>query len=178
MNDEVVHGIATRDMALNEGDIIGVDAGLVYEGMYTDMAVTVPVGKVTDEVAKLIKVAKESLEEGLKQIRDGATTGDMGWFIQKYVERHKFGVIRDLVGHGVGRSVHEPPMVPNFGQLGTGTRLQAGMTIAVEPMITIGDYHTKTLDDGWTISTLDGSLAAHFEHTVLVTSSGHEILTK
>jgi len=178
VNNMVVHGIPRPDLVLREGDIIGLDLGCWYKGMCTDMAVTVPVGQISPAAKKLIKVTRQALDLALKQVRAGAFVGDIGEAVQIFVEQQGFSVVRQLTGHGVGRAVHEDPAIPNFGKRGTGPRLAAGMTVAIEPMVNAGDYEVQTLDDGWTVTTLDGSLSAHFEHTVLVTTSGCEILTK
>jgi methionyl aminopeptidase len=178
INEEIVHGMADRDLELKEGDIVGLDCGLKYKGMFTDHALTLAVGNVSNEAQELIEATEKALAIGLKNLRAGAYTGDIGWAVQQFVESKGLSVVRDLVGHGVGRAIHEPPSVPNYGQVGQGVRLEAGMTIAVEPMVAAGDWHTKTLEDGWTAVTADGSLSAHFEHTVLVTPAGREILTK
>lgn len=176
VNSTVVHGIPSQKKLL-EGDIIGLDLGCWYENFCTDMAITVPVGKVDEVALRLIQVTKKSLQVGLACIKDGTKTGDVGAIIQAEVEGAGFSVVRQLVGHGVGRAVHQDPQVPNFGKKGTGSVLQAGMTIAVEPMVNFGKSEVEVLDDGWTVVTHDGSLSAHFEHTVLVTERGCEILT-
>lgn len=176
-NSVVVHGIPRADEVLAAGDIIGLDLGLVFQGFYTDMAVTVPVGTVSADVRRLLATAWDALEAGLTTIHDGVRTGDVGSAIQRVVEGRGFGVVRDLVGHGVGAAIHEDPSVPNFGRPGTGTLLTAGMTIAVEPMIARGQPAVETLADGWTVVTRDRSLAAHVEQTVAVTREGIEILT-
>lgn len=181
INDEVVHAPATRDVALVEGDVVSLDTGIEHKGLIVDAAVTVLCGESSAErrvKEKLISTARTALNVGIEQVRDGAYTGDIGFAIQHYVEKKGFAVVRDLVGHGVGKNVHEPPQVPNFGQKGTGDVLRTGMTICIEPMITAGSWHIRTLDDGWTVVTVDHSLAAHFEHTILVTEKGGEILTK
>lgn len=174
----VVHGIPSLGAVLTEGQIIGLDLGCWYEGLCTDMAVTVPVGTVSPQARKLIKVTEAALREGLRQCRAGMRVGDVSHAVQAYVEDNGLSVVRALVGHGVGRAVHEEPSVPNFGQAGRGVKLEAGMTIAVEPMVNAGRAAVVTLADGWTVVTADGSLSAHFEHTVLVTERGCEILTK
>lgn len=177
VNSEVVHGIPESKKILNEGDIVGLDLGCWYKGLCTDHAVTVAVGQVSTQAKKLIKVAKTALDLGLKQVRSGARLGDIGESIQAYIEDNGFAVVRQLTGHGVGRAVHEEPAVPNFGVAGQGSKLLAGMTIAIEPMVNSGDYEVTTKSDGWTVVTTDGSLSAHFEHTVLVTDKGCEVLT-
>lgn len=178
VNNEVVHGIPRADKILHEGDVVGIDIGLLYQGMFTDMARTVIVGQGSRQTKKLIEVTAKALHHGIKEIKAGKTTGDFGHEVQRFAEKHGFSVVRSLVGHGVGRAVHEPPQVPNYGSKGTGTVLEEGMTVALEPMINIGKHEVATHEDGWTISTVDGSTSAHFEDTVLVTKRGVEILTK
>lgn len=177
INDEVVHGIPSKHAILREGDIISIDMGCQLDGWHSDAARTFAVGKISDEAQRLIDVARESFFEGIKYVKHGAKLGDVSSAIQKYVEGHGFGVVRDLVGHGIGRELHEDPSVPNFGTAGKGVKLAAGMTLAIEPMITEGSYKVAVLDDDWTVVTDDGSLAAHYENTVLVTRDGCEILT-
>lgn len=179
VNDEVVHGIPRKNKILKEGDLVGMDFGVSYRGMITDAAVTIIAGKPLDtRHAKLVEVTKESLCAGIKQVKDGIQTEDIGFAVQSVLEKHGYGIVRDLVGHGVGHHVHEEPNVPNYGKKGRGERLQAGMTIAIEPMATLGNHHITLDPDHWTIRTADGSLAAHFEHTVLITENGSEVLTK
>ena len=163
---------------LKEGDIVGLDLGLWYGGMCVDMAVTVGVGAVGATAQKLIEVTRQSLSRGITAVRNGARTGDIGFAIASYVEKNGFGVVRDLAGHGVGYKVHEDPLIMNFGKKGTGEQLLTGMTIALEPMVTEGDWHVTIDRDGWTIRTRDGKLAAHFEHTLVVMDDGCEILTE
>ncbi len=177
VNDEVVHGIPSKRAILRDGDIISIDMGCQLDGWHSDAARTFAVGKISDEAQRLIDVARESFFEGIKHIKHGARLGDVSSAIQKYVEAQGFGVVRDLVGHGIGRNLHEDPSVPNFGTAGKGVKLAAGMALAIEPMITAGDYHVAVLDDDWTVVTDDGSLAAHYENTVIVTRDGCEILT-
>lgn len=177
INDEVVHGIPSKYAVLRDGDIVSIDMGCQLEGWNSDAARTFAVGKISDEAQRLIDVAKESFFEGIKYVKHGAKLGDVSSAIQKYVEAQGFGVVRDLVGHGIGRELHEDPSVPNFGTAGRGVKLAAGMTLAIEPMITAGSYKVAILDDDWTVVTDDGSLAAHYENTVLVTRDGCEILT-
>ena len=177
VDDAVVHGIPNSEVVLKEGQIVGLDLGCWYEGLCTDMALTVPVGKVTSKVSNLLKATKTALEIAIKQAKVGNKTGDIGNAVQEYVEACGFSVVRQLVGHGVGREVHEDPPVPNFGKPGTGYELKRGMVIAIEPMVNMGDYSVKNLKDGWSVVTLDGSLSAHFEHTVAITDKGPQILT-
>lgn len=187
INDEIVHGVPSA-RKLKKGDLLKLDMGVLYKGFYTDSAVTVlvggnlkyiglPLGKDVLLKKKLIKVTKESLEVGIKEARIGNTLGDIGSAIQKYVEKNGFNVIRDLVGHGIGRELHEEPQVPNYGQPGTGPKLVEGMVIAIEPMVVTGDWKTKEGPDGFVFQTQDGGLACHFEHTVAIASRGPVILT-
>lgn len=177
VNDEVVHGIPSKHIILKEGDIISIDMGAVLDGWHSDMARTFGVGKISPEAQQLIDVTKQSFFEGLKFLKHGARLGDVSHAIQSYAESFGYGVVRDLVGHGIGQNLHEDPSVPNFGKAGHGVRLAAGMTLAIEPMITAGTYKVSVLDDDWTVVTDDGSLAAHYENTVLITKDGYEILT-
>ena len=177
VNDEVVHGIPDKNTILKEGDIISVDMGTVLDGWHSDAARTFPVGKISDEAQKLIDVTKECFYEGIKYLKHGAKLGDVSAAIQQHAEKHGYGVVRDLVGHGVGQSLHEDPSVPNFGKAGHGVKLAAGMTLAIEPMINEGTYKVELLDNDWTVVTADGKLSAHYENTVLVTKDGCEILT-
>jgi methionyl aminopeptidase len=175
-NAQVVHGIPT-DTPLAEGDLISLDFGLVYGGFYADSAFTVYLGKPPARVKQLLDVTEQSLYEAVSRAVPGARVGDLGHTIQTLCESQNFGVIREYVGHGIGRKLHEEPSVPNYGKAGTGVLLKAGMCIAIEPMTTTGSWKTRTLEDRWTVETVDGSLAAHFEHTVLITPSGPEVLT-
>lgn len=177
VNDEVVHGIPSKRAILKEGDIISIDMGTVLDGWHSDAARTFGVGKISDEAQKLIDVTRESFFEGIKYIKHGAKLGDVSSAIQKYAEGHGYGVVRDLVGHGIGTSLHEDPSVPNFGDAGRGVRLAAGMVLAIEPMINEGTWKVAVLDDDWTVVTQDGKLSAHYENTVVVTRDGYEILT-
>lgn len=177
VNDEVVHGIPSKHRILKEGDIISIDLGCILDGWHSDAARTFGVGKISSEAQRLIDVTRQSFFEGIKYLKHGAKLGDVSSAIQKYVEGHDFGVVRDLVGHGIGREMHEDPSVPNFGKAGHGVKLAAGMVLAIEPMVTAGDYHVAVLDDDWTVVTDDGSLAAHYENTVVITKDGFEILT-
>ena len=176
-NDVVVHGIPNAT-SFNDGDLVGFDFGVQYNGMITDSAFSMVVGGSTKSKKRLLKETERSLYAGIEHIKDGVRAGDIAAAVQKVLDTAQLGIVRDLVGHGVGHAVHEDPNIPNYGTAGTGPAFKAGMTIAVEPMATLGDYHV-VLDkkDGWTVRTADGSLAAHFEHTVLVTQDGYEILT-
>ena len=177
VNDEVVHGIPSKHIILQEGDIISIDMGAFLDGWHSDMARTFGVGKISPEAQQLIDVTKQSFFEGLKFLKHGARLGDVSHAIQEYAESFGYGVVRDLVGHGIGQNLHEDPSVPNFGKAGHGIKLAAGMTLAIEPMITAGTYKVSVLDDDWTVVTDDGSLAAHYENTVVITKDGYEILT-
>ncbi len=177
INDEIVHGFPFGKL-IKDGDIVGVDAGIRYKGLHTDSAITVGAGKISEKANKLMEVARDALYRGIDEVKPGNRTGDIGFAIQSYVEKHGFSVVRDLVGHGVGRSIHEAPEVPNFGDRGLGLKLGFGMTFAIEPMINEGGFQIKCDDDEWTIRTFDGKLSAHFEHTVAVTEKGCIILTK
>lgn len=178
INEEVVHGIPNSHRILAEGDIISIDVGVIYRGYQGDAAITLPVGKVDSEVQRLLEVTEGALWEGIAQVRSDDWTGDISAAIQSYVESRGFSVVREYTGHGIGRSMHEDPQIPNFGRPRTGCRLRSGMTFALEPMVIAGDWRTRTLDDGWTVVTADGSLSAHFEHTVAVIGDQSEVLTK
>jgi methionyl aminopeptidase len=178
INEEIVHGIPSPKRILREGSIVSVDVGVYFEGFHADAASTFPVGKVSPEAERLLRVTVEALAAGIAEARLGNHIGDIGHAVQKVAEAAGFGVVRELVGHGVGQRMHEDPQVPNHGQPRRGPKLQAGMTLAIEPMITQGDYSTRMLDDNWTVVTADGSLAAHFEHTVAITKDGPRILTR
>jgi methionyl aminopeptidase len=178
VNSEVVHGIPSPKRVLKEGDIVSVDFGVVIDGYYGDAAITVPVGSIAPEAQRLLKVTEESLQAGIAVVRPGATLGDVGAAVQGVVERQGFSVVRDFVGHGIGSNMHEDPQVPNFGEAGRGMKLKAGMVIAIEPMVNAGRPDVKVLDDGWTAVASDGSMSAHFEHTVAVTANGARILTE
>jgi methionyl aminopeptidase len=177
VNDEVVHGIPSFRRVLREGDIVALDIVVWHEGYIGDNAFSLPVGPVSPLGEKLLRVTQEALGLGIKQAQVGNRIGDISSAIQQFVEGHGFSVVRDMVGHGVGVAMHEPPEIPNFGRRGTGDKIKPGMTLAIEPMVNAGAYKTKTLSDGWTIVTADGSPSAHFEHTVLTTDAGPEILT-
>jgi methionyl aminopeptidase len=177
INEQVVHGIpSTR--ALLEGDIISLDMGVKLNGFYGDSAVTVPVGRVSEEVTRLLRVTQESLEKGIEQVRIGGRVSDIGHVIQAHVEANGFSVVREFVGHGIGASLHEEPQIANYGEPGRGPRLAEGMVLAIEPMVNMGRPAVKVLADGWTAVTRDGSLSAHFEHTVAVTKDGPLVLTQ
>ena len=177
INDEVVHGIPDSDHILREGDIVSLDCGVIYEGYHSDAARTIPVGEITKEAEKLIEVTKQSFFEGIKFAKEGRHLHDISEAIQKYVESFGFSVVRDLVGHGIGRNLHEEPQVPNFKQRNRGPKLQAGMTLAIEPMVNVGRYDVYWMDNDWTVVTEDGSLSAHYENTILITEGEPEIFT-
>jgi methionyl aminopeptidase len=176
VNDQVVHGIPS-ELVLNEGDIISIDLGVYLDGFYGDAAVTLPVGQISSLAERLIKVTKTALSIGIERAKPGNRVSDISYAIQRHVESNGFSVVRAFVGHGIGRSLHEEPQVPNFGEPGHGPRLREGMTLAIEPMVNAGSYEVAVLDDGWTAVTVDGSLSAHWEHTVAITRSGARILT-
>jgi methionyl aminopeptidase len=179
VNDEVVHGIPQKTTILQNGDLVGLDFGVKYRDMVTDAAITVIAGNPIDKKHQaLLQTTQESLIAGIKQVKDGVQTEDIGSAVQAVLDAHGYGIVRDLVGHGVGHHVHEEPNIPNYGKKGRGERLFAGMTIAIEPMATLGGHKVQVDSDQWTIRTSDGSLAAHFEHTVLITQDSFEILTK
>ncbi len=178
VNEEVVHGIPSKKRVLREGDIVSVDLGTIYKDYYSDAARTYPVGKISEENARLIRVAEESFFEGLRYARPGNRIGDVGHAIQQYVEEAGFSVIRDYTGHGVGRNLHEDPPVPNYGKAAHGPKLVPGMVIAVEPMIAAGDYDVEVLSNDWTAVTIDGSYAAHYENTVVITEDEPILLTR
>lgn len=176
VNSEVVHGIPSS-RRLNEGDIVSIDCGLVLAGFYADSAVTVGVGKVAPEAQRLMDVTREALLVGIGEMQPGNRLGTVSAAIQNYVETNGFAVVREYTGHGIGRAMHEPPQVPNFGQTDTGLRLKPGIVLAIEPMVNAGTWKTRELKDGWTVVTADGSLSAHFEHTIAVTEEGPAVLT-
>ena len=177
INNEVIHGIPSKQRILKEGDIVSVDLGAMYEGYHGDNAATFAVGDVSPEAKRLMDVTRESLYEGINAARPGGRIGDISHAVQSYVEANGFSVVRQFVGHGVGTKLHEDPEVPNFGKAGHGFRLMPGMTLASEPMVNAGDYQVRVLKDGWTTVTSDGSLSAHFEHTVVITEDGPKIMT-
>jgi methionyl aminopeptidase len=178
INDEVVHGIPSPHRRLKDGDIVGLDLGCIVEGYYADCAFTLAVGDVPARTKKLLDVTRESLEHAIEECRPGRRLGDVSHAVQRHVEAHGFSVVRAFVGHGIGRALHEDPQVPNFGEPGRGPQLRAGMVLAIEPMVTMGGYDVRILEDGWTAVTADGSLAAHFEHTIAVTENGPDVLTR
>jgi len=177
INSEVVHGMPS-DRFLKEGDIISLDFGICYEGYYGDAAITVPVGQVSDKSRKLINVTEEALYQAIDKARVGNRLGDISSEVQRHVEAFGFSVVRDYVGHGIGRQLHEDPQIPNFGKKGRGVELRPGMVFAIEPMVNEGSYDVRVLQDGWTVVTEDGRLSAHFEHTVAITENGPEILSE
>lgn len=177
VNDEVVHGIPSKGRTLQEGDIVSLDAGLIYKGYHSDAARTYPVGKISNEAARLIEVTRQSFFEGIKYARAGNHLHDISNAIDAYCTKFGYGVVRDLVGHGIGTSLHEEPQIPNFRQWRKGIKLRPGMTLAIEPMINMGSCYVEWLDDDWTVVTEDGSLSAHYENTVLITDEEPEILT-
>lgn len=177
VNDTVVHGIPD-DVPLRTGDIVSLDIGVFLNGWHADSAWTYPVGEISSEANRLLNVTRESLYQGIAKAKPGNRIGDIGAAVQKYVEKNGYGVVRDLVGHGIGQKLHEEPgSVPNFGRAGTGLTLREGMTICIEPMVNAGTWKVKTMPDGWTVKSFDGSLSAHFEHTIAITKDGPEILT-
>ena len=178
INEEVVHGIPSRTRYIKEGDIVSLDAGVIYKGYHSDSARTYGVGEISPVCTDLIKVTKQSFFEALKVARAGNHIKDIGVAVERYVLQHGFDVVVDLVGHGVGKNLHEEPDVPNFATRRRGPKLKAGMTIAIEPMVTVGDYHVNWLDDGWTVVTADGLAAAHDENTILITESEPVILSR
>lgn len=177
INSQIVHGIP-NNRRLKEGDIVGIDLGVYYNGFHNDTATTIGIGKISPEAHRLIEVTKKALENGIGKVKAGVHLGDVQAAIQNTIEKAGFGVIRDLTGHGVGRDLQESPPIPNFGQAGNGLILKEGMTLAIEPMVSLGDWHIRVLDDGWTVETSDHSLAAHFEHTIVVKEDSAEVLTK
>ena len=178
INDEVVHGIPSPRRRLKEGDIVGLDLGCIVEGYYADCALTLAVGEVAPRVRELLDVTRDSLGRAVAACWPGRRLSDISHAVQEHVEAHGFAVVRQFVGHGIGRDLHEDPQVPNFGEPGRGPQLKPGMVLAIEPMVTMGSWEVRVLEDRWTAVTVDGSLAAHFEHTVAVTEDGPEILTR
>lgn len=176
VNEEVVHGFS-KSTPLKEGDILSLDMAATYNGFVGDTAITIPVGKISEELARLIRVTEECLHLGIEAARAGNRVGDIGWAVQQHAEKHGYGVVRDYTGHGIGRQMHEAPQIPNYGRPGTKEKIRAGYCFAIEPMLTMGSHETRTLSDKWTVVTVDGSPAAHAEHTIAVTEEGPEILT-
>jgi methionyl aminopeptidase len=178
VNDEVVHGIPSASRALQDGDIVSLDMGVKLDGYYGDSAITVPVGRVPERTSTLLRVTREALDRAIGAVRVGGRLSDIGHAVQQWVERHGFAVVREFVGHGIGEKLHEEPQIPNYGPAGRGPKLAEGMVLAIEPMVAQGRPETRVLADGWTAVTRDGSLAAHFEHTVAVTSAGPLVLSE
>lgn len=177
VNEQVVHGFPSN-YKLKEGDLFSIDCGVTLEGFVGDTATTVPVGSVAEDWQKLIQVTSECLERAIEQCRPGKHLGDIGWAVQELAESHGYSVVRDYVGHGIGRQMHEDPQIPNYGRPGQGPKIKAGYVFAVEPMVNMGGHHTKVLADGWTVVTLDGKPSAHSEHTIAITEDGPEVLTR
>ena len=177
VNEQVVHGFPS-DYQLKEGDIFSIDVGVTLEGFVGDTATTVPVGDVSPESLKLIRITEECLERAIEQCRAGLHLGDIGWAVQEHAESHGYSVVRDYVGHGIGRKMHEDPQIPNYGKPGKGPKIRTGYVFAVEPMVNLGTHETKVLADGWTVVTLDGRPSAHTEHTIAITEDGPEVLTQ
>lgn len=178
VNEEVIHGIPTESRVLKEGDIVSLDMGVVQDGYYGDSAITVPVGEISEPAQRLLKVTEEALELALDKVRLGNRLGDVSATVQQHAEKNGYSVVREFVGHGIGKAMHEEPQVPNFGQPGHGPLLKPGMVFAVEPMINAGGAAVRVLDDNWTAVTVDGKLSAHFEHMVAVTRNGPDVLTR
>ena len=178
INNEVIHGIPSKKRVIQAGDIVSIDLGAKFEGYHGDNAATFACGDVSDEAKRLMDTTRESLYEGIAAAVSGGRLGDIGAAIQQYVEKRGYSVVRQFVGHGIGTELHESPEVPNFGTKGRGIRLMPGMTLAIEPMINMGHYDVKVMPDGWTVLTKDGSISAHFEHTIVITPDGPQILTK
>jgi methionyl aminopeptidase len=177
VNDEIVHGIP-GPRVLKAGDIVGIDCGIIFQGFQSDSAMTIGIGEITPEAARLIDVTRESLEQGIKAATAGARVTDIGAAVQAYAERAGYSVVREYVGHGIGHAMHEEPQVPNFGPAGKGALLRPGMALAIEPMVNIGGWETRVGPDRWTVFTKDGSLSAHFEHTIAITDHNPEVLTR
>ncbi len=177
VNDEVVHGIPTAKRILREGDVVSIDCGLIIDGYYADSAITLPVGNISEAAASLLDATERSLQAAIGAVKAGATLGDVGAAVQEVAEAAGFSVVREFVGHGIGTKMHEEPQIPNYGKRGQGIKLREGMVLAIEPMVNAGQHTVKVLEDGWTAVTVDGSLSAHFEHTVAVAAEGAEVLT-
>ncbi|MBR6502066.1 MAG: type I methionyl aminopeptidase [Clostridia bacterium] len=178
INNEVIHGIPSKKRVIQAGDIVSIDLGACFEGYHGDNAATFACGDISEEAKRLIDTTRESLYEGIAAAVSGGRLGDIGAAVQQYVESRGYSVVRQFVGHGIGTKLHEAPEVPNFGTQGRGIRLMPGMTLAIEPMINMGHYDVKVMPDGWTVLTKDGSLSAHFEHTIVITPDGPQIMTK
>ncbi len=182
VNDEVVHSLPAEDKIFKDGDVVGIDCGVNFHGLFTDCAVTVAIGAVSDSVNRLLSITQTALKKGIEKVLPGNYIADISTAIQSAIPESEFGIVRDLVGHGVGYAVHEDPRIPNFwpwkGGADRGPKIVEGMVLAIEPMVTMGDWHIVTGEDGWSVKTKDGSLAAHFEHTVLVTKDGPEVMTR
>ncbi len=176
VNEVVVHGMPSS-YVLKEGDILSLDFGVYHKGFYGDAAITIPIGQVSDEAARLIETTRECLDRAIEKVREGNRLSDISATIQRHAESRGYSVVREFVGHGIGRAMHEDPQVPNYGDPGTGIRLKSGMVLAIEPMVNCGHHGVKILDDGWTAVTIDGSLSAHFEHTVAITDNGAVVLS-
>jgi methionyl aminopeptidase len=177
VNEQVVHGFPSK-YKLKEGDIFSLDCGVTLEGFVGDTATTVPVGTISEDRARLIEVTEKCLDLAIEQCRPGNRLGDIGWAVQEFAERHGYSVVRDYVGHGIGRQMHEDPQIPNYGKPGQGPKIKAGYVFAVEPMVNMGSQQTKVLPDGWTVVTLDGRPSAHVEHTIAITEDGPDVLTR
>lgn len=177
VNEQVVHGFPS-DYKLKEGDLCSIDCGVTLGGFVGDTATTVPVGTIREDLQKLVKVTEECLERAIEQCRAGKHLGDIGWAVQELAESNGYSVVRDYVGHGIGRQMHEDPQIPNYGKPGQGPKIKVGYVFAVEPMVNMGGHHTKVLSDGWTVVTLDGQPSAHSEHTIAITEDGPEVLTR
>jgi methionyl aminopeptidase len=177
VNEQVVHGFPSN-YKLKDGDLFSIDCGATLEGFVGDTATTVPVGTVREDWQNLIRVTEECLERAIEQCRPGKHLGDIGWAVQEHAESHGYSVVRDYVGHGIGRQMHEDPQIPNYGKPGQGPKIKAGYVFAVEPMVNMGGHHTRVLSDGWTVVTLDGQPSAHSEHTIAITEDGPEVLTR
>ena len=176
VNEQVVHGFPSN-YRLQEGDIFSIDVGVTLEGFVGDTATTVPVGRVSEDRLKLIRITQECLERAIEQCWPGKHLGDIGWAVQEHAEAHGYSIVRDYVGHGIGRRMHEDPQIPNYGKPGLGLKIKSGYVFAIEPMVNIGTHHTKVLKDGWTVVTMDGKPSAHVEHTIAITEEGPEVLT-
>ena len=177
VNEEIIHGIPSNGKVLKNGDIVKIDVGAYYKGYHGDCAATFAVGQISEEAQRLIDVTKQSFFKGIAAIGEGKRIGDIGYAIQSYVEQNGFSVVREYIGHGIGKNLHEDPEVPNYGNAGHGQRLREGMTLAIEPMVNVGDWRVRVLNDNWTVVTVDGKLSAHYENTVAITANGVLILT-